>query len=265
MIQEKFLIVVNPAHSEQLALNRIINFAGRYSGLSAHVFAGVESGDLSESGQPTEVIQGRNWLAELLVPLENSGVKFTAELFWSKDWETSILNAARRTGAEMIVLTRSSATDGKNITDSIWSLLRNSAIPVLIITSGAPAKRKNILAAVNMQTTDEEYDALNRKVLLRGQMLAGFYGARLHVVNAYFGSEDFPDRDKVKQIIDIKRQDIHVNMGTPEEIIANVVSEVQADLVIMGTMSRQGIRATLRKNTSEKVIKNLTVDVLTLN
>jgi len=233
--------------------------------MRVHVFVGFEGEDLSEPDQPMEIIRERKWLDELLVPLENSGVKFNAELFWTRDWETSIINAARRAEADMIVISQSSATNKTSITDSSWSLLRNSELPVLTIESGAPDKRENILAAVNMQTTDDEYDALNRKVLLHGKMLAEFYDAKLHVVNAYFDSEDYPDRDKVKRIVDIDRQDIHVQMGKPEEIIAKVTDEVQADLVIMGTMSRRGIRATLRKNTSEKVIKNLTVDVLTLN
>ena len=233
--------------------------------MCVHVFVGFEGDDLSKPDLPMEVIRGRNWLDDLLVPLENSGVKCTAELFWTRDWESSIINAARRTEAELIVISQSSATNKTSIADSIWSLLRNSEIPVLTIEPGAPAKRENILAAVNMQTTDDEYDALNQKVLLHGQMLAGFYDAKLHVVNAYFDSEDYPDRESVKRIIDINRQDIHVDMGKPEEIIANVTKRVQADLVVMGTMARRGIRATLRRNTSEKVIENLTVDVLTLN
>lgn len=267
MLQEKFLVVVDSAHSEHLALNRIANFtAGQlHSGMSIHVFVGFEGQDLSQPDQPMEVIRGQSWLGELLAPLENSGVKFTAELFWTQDWETSIINAARRTEADMIVISKSSAINKKSLTDSIWSLLRNSKVPVLTVESAAPARRENILVAVNMQTTDDEYDQLNRKVLLRGQMLAEFYSARLHVVNAYFDSEDYPDRDKVKRIIDINRQDIHVEMGKPEEIIINLTKQVQADLVIMGTMSRRGIRATLRKNKSEKVIKKLTVDVLTIN
>ncbi len=102
-------------------------------------------------------------------------------------------------------------------------------------------------------------------MLLQGQALAEFYDAKLHVVNAYQDSEDYPDRDNVKRVVDLTRKDIHVNMGTPEAVIAAVADEVQADLVIMGTMSRRGVRATLRRNTSEKIIEQLTVDVLALN
>jgi universal stress protein E len=233
--------------------------------MSVQVFVGFEGEDLSQPDQPMEVIQELNWLDKILAPLEESGVNFVAELIWTRDWETSIINAARRTRADMIVLSRSSATNRKSITDSIWSLLRNSEIPVLIIDSNAPVKRENIVVAVNMQTTDDEYHALNKKVLLHGKKLAEFYDAQLHVVNAYYDSEDFPDRDNVKKIIDIDRKNIHVQVGKPEDIIADVATRLQADLVIMGTMARRGIRATLRRNKSEKVIEKLTVDVLTLN
>jgi hypothetical protein len=128
MAQEKYLVVVDPAHSEHLALNRIVNFAGRkrHSGMSVQVFVGFEGEDLSAPDQPMEVIQGRGWLDETLVPLEESGVNFVAEVIWTRDWETSIINAARRTQANMIVISRSSAITRKRITDSFWSLLWNS-------------------------------------------------------------------------------------------------------------------------------------------
>jgi len=227
---EKFLVVVDPTHSEHLALNRIVNFASRkrHSDMCAHVFVGFEGEDLSEPDQPKDIVRGRDWLGELLLPLENTGIKFTVEQFWAQDWENSIINAARRTQADVIVIPQSSATKSTSIMASIWSLLRNS-------------------------------------VLLHGQMVAEFYDAKLHVVNAYHDNEDYPDRDKVKRIIDIDRRDIHVDMGTPEEIIAKLTNQLQADLVIIGTMARRGIRAALRKNTVERIIKKLTVDVLTLN
>ena len=181
--------------------------------MTAHVFVGFENEDLSDPDQPTEVIRGQNQLAELLSSLGNSGVKYTAELFWTRDWETSIFDVVHRAQAEVIVISQSSPTNKKNLIDSVWSLLRNSKIPVLTIEPGAPAKRENVLAVVNMQTTDDEYHALNRKVLLQAHIVAEFYAAKLHVVNAYHDSEDYPSYDKVKQIIDIDWQDVYVDRG----------------------------------------------------
>lgn len=52
--------------------------------------------------------------------------------------------------------------------------------------------------------------------------MAEFYDAKLHVVNAYYDGEGFPDPDKGKQIIDIDRQDIEVELAKPEEVIAQL-------------------------------------------
>jgi len=267
LTHDNVLVIVEATHSEHLALNRAVQFAARqrHAGMTIHVLVGYEGPDMSDPDRPVEVLRDRAWLDELLAPLEATGVQFRAELFWTQNWEKSIIDAAHRTDSEVILITQSSALNKKGITDSSWSLLRNSDVPVLTVEPGAPDKRENILVAVNMQTTDEEYETLNRKVLMQGQALAEFYGARLHVVNAYQDTEDYPDRDRVKAIVDIRRKDIHVVLGKPEEVIAAVAEKVGADLVIMGTMSRRGIRATLRRNTSEKVIEQLTVDVLTLN
>jgi len=265
--RDNILVVVDAAHSEHLALNRAVQFAGRqrYARTTVHVFVGFEGYDMSDSEQAVEAVRGREWLSELLAPLEQTGVKFEANLVWTQNWEKSIIDATRRTESELVIISRSSAINKTGITDSCWSLLRKSDVPVLTVELDAPAKRKNILAAVNMQSTDETYETLNRKVLLEGKDVAEFYDAKLHVVNAYQDAQDYPDRDKVKRILDIKRKDIHVDMGKPEDVIASVADQVQADLVIMGTKSRQGIRATLRGNTSEKIISQLKVDVLTLN
>ena len=265
--QDNILVVVDSAHSEHLALDRAVKFAGRqrHSAMTVHVLVGYEGHDLSDPDHPVEVTRGRDWLSGLLAPLEETGIEFEVRLLWTLDWEKSIIDTARQTGADVILITQSSAINKKGITDSSWSLLRNSEVPVLTVEPGAPARRENILAAVNMQTMDEEYEALNRKVLLQGQALAEFYDAKLHVVNAYQDSEDYPDRDNVKRVVDLARKDIHVDMGKPEVVIATVADSVQADLVIIGTMSRRGVRATLRRNTSEKIIEQLVVDVLTLN
>ncbi len=144
-------------------------------------------------------------------------------------------------------------------------MLREAKVPVMTIEPGAPDKREVILAAANVQTTNEEHAALNQKVLEQGKEMADFCDAQFHVVNAYQSSEDFPDRDRILRMVDVDRQNIHVDMGQPGEIIDEVARNIGADLVILGTTSRKGLRAAFRRNLSEIVIEKLLIDVLTLN
>ena len=128
--QDNILVVVDSAHSEHLALNRAVNFAARqrHSAMTVHVIVGFEGHDLSESDHTVEVTRGQDWLNQLLAPLEESGVKFEVRLLWTRNWEKSIIDAARRTEADAILITQSSALNKQGITDSCWSLLRNSEI-----------------------------------------------------------------------------------------------------------------------------------------
>jgi nucleotide-binding universal stress UspA family protein len=102
-------------------------------------------------------------------------------------------------------------------------------------------------------------------VLTQAKNTAAFYDAEFHVCNAYQSSEDFPDRDHILRMVDIDRQNIHVDMGPPGEVIDEVARKVGADLVILGTTSKRGLRAAFRRNVSEIVIEKLLIDVLTVN
>jgi universal stress protein E len=248
-------------------MERIVKIASkaRETPLGIHLFIGFESADKADSEISWEVVVGREWIREMQAPLREIGADFISEVFWTTDWERSIMDAAKRSGAEMILMSEASAEHKSGLTDSKWSLLRQAEIPVEIVRLGTEVKRDSILAAVNLQSSDPLSEELNLKVLEKGYLLAEYYGAEFHVVNAYKDSEDFPDRSVVQRLVDIPLENIHRDMGKPEDIIAEVAEKVGADLVILGTKARTGLRATLRGNTSEKVMNKLKVDVMTLN
>jgi universal stress protein E len=63
---------------------------------------------------------------------------------------------------------------------------------------------------------------------------------------------------------DISVVNTHVKEGLPETVIAQVAAELDAELVILGTIGRTGISAALIGNTAEHVIDQLNCDVLAL-
>jgi universal stress protein E len=58
---------------------------------------------------------------------------------------------------------------------------------------------------------------------------------------------------------------VHVEDGPPDRVIAAVAGQIDADIVVIGTLARQGFAAVMRGNTSERVIAALPQDVMTLN
>lgn len=266
MDKRKFLVIVDPSHERQIALERMVEIIRQRQEreLNVHLFIGFESDDRT-ADLPDEVVRGREWRRELIRPLIELNAEFTAEFFWTRNWRESIINAAKRYDCDVIMLSKSSAENRRGFTDSKWELLRRAQSEVVVVGSDTAGPLRSVLAAVNIQSEDSLNVALNRKILERGKYLADFYDAEYHVANAYKDSEDFPDRSIIQRLVDLPRENIHRDMGKPEDVISAIAQKTGADIVVMGAKGRKGLVGALKGNTSEKVMEKLTVDVLVLN
>ena len=267
MEKRKFLVVVDPAHERHLALERMLDvIRQRAEWVSEyHLLIGVEPPDKADPNTPNETVRSREWCNELLSPLDEFGVDYTAQFFWTRDWRQSIADAAEKHGCDTIMLCEASAEHKTGVTDSKWELVRRAKCDVVIVDEGTTGPIKCILAAVNTQVKDSVHQALNKKILERGQFLANYFEADFHVVNAYKDSEDFPDRDAIARVIDLPVENIHRDMGKPEDVIALVAEKVSADMVVLGISPRQGLAATFSSHTTEKVMEKITIDVVALS
>ncbi len=149
--------------------------------------------------------------------------------------------------------------------ESKWKVLKKATCPVLLVRPDAAEQRKIILAAVNFQAIGDQQKLLNANILARGKWLAENYGAELHVVNAYKDSLNYPDRGKLAKETGLPSKNIHVVPGYTDEAVAKTAKDINADLVVMGTLGQTGQTATRRGNTAERVISNLDVDVVVVN
>lgn len=235
-------------------------------GVKIHLFISYEMDKLSRGRGAFEFYCDNNWFAELAKQLVAENIPYTAEVFWTEDWHHSILDAVERHGVGLIIM--SDYTTEKNQNDlsaSKWSLLRVSECPVLIVHPTAKLQRKTILAAVNMQTTNPRYVELNEKILRMSRLIATSYGAEKHVVNAYEDSMEYPDRGRLLRETETPQENVHIQQGNPTTIIATVADDIDADVVVIGTLSRRGIMAAMRGNKSEEIIRRLNRDVMVLN
>lgn len=267
MEKRKFLVVVDPSHERHLALERMLDIARQRSEWISdfHLLVGFEGADKADPDAPKEVIRGKDWLDNLLAPVNELGVEYTVEFFWTADWRKSITDAADRFQCDTIMLCEASAEHKRGITDSKWDLVRQARSDVVIVDEGTEAPIKCILAAVNTQAKDEGHQALNDRILERGKFLAEYFGAEYHVVNAYTDSENFPDRQRIARMSGLPRENIHRDMGKPEDVIAATAETVGADMVILGISPRTGLSAKFASHTTEKVMEKITVDVVALN
>lgn len=176
------------------------------------------------------------------------------------------------------------------IGDTGWELLRKCPCNVLLLgqqPSGAIPKK--ILVSLDAAAEDPRHIALNRKIFAAAASLAiklnasltaihcwAIYGETL--VRDYMSAAEFRDIEDATRALGEKGlqslcaelthkpKEIHLKLlrGLPNSEIPGFANENQFDLVVMGTVARQGISGALLGNTAEEVLPQLHGSILAI-
>ncbi len=175
-------------------------------------------------------------------------------------------------------------------------LMRKSPVPVWILNPATTTPPKQVLAAIDVSTSNDESTAFNRRILDLAQTAAQVSGANLHLLSAWHlvGEETMRHSPFLK--IEARRVDellvsaeervsrhqkellrwfaqsypdtsppqCHIVKGVAREVIPIFVDETNIDLAVMGTIGRTGIPGLLIGNTAESVLSEVNCSVLTV-
>lgn len=164
-------------------------------------------------------------------------------------------------------------------------LLRYCNAPLLLV------KHSNwttfpVLAAVDVQAEDEQHIALNKAIIESADFMSHLSGSELHTVSVHTiyslsaaidvpnidinsinaNSADYHQQklDKLVGEYKVNATKNHVIGGLPEHEIPNMTKQIDAQLVVIGTVTRKGIAAAFMGNTVESVLAELNCEVLAL-
>ena len=261
------IVAIDPMDSNQYGLERAIEMnAVLEGGINIHLFITTEMDKVRKAEDSFEFTCEGEWYGELTKPMADRGIDYTAQLTWTDNWHRSINAAAEKQNADLIIMSDYTSENSQTeLTPSQWALLRASKCPVMIVYPNTGLENKTVLAAVNMQTDNPRYAELNEKINTFSNLLADKYDAEKHIVNAYDDGMEYPDRAKLIRDTNTKQENIHVKQGSPRAIISETATEINANIVVIGTLARSGIMAAMRGNKSEKIIRDLKCDVMVLN
>jgi universal stress protein E len=62
----------------------------------------------------------------------------------------------------------------------------------------------------------------------------------------------------------ISKENVHIKQGEPERVIPSIANDLKADLTIVGTIGRKGLKGKLIGNTAEGILGRLYTDILTI-
>ncbi len=266
---EKLFVVVDPSDTVQIALERALIMGKKHQvPPELYVFVGVDGEGTDLRATNDNLFRSQEWFDSVIrKPITAAGMQCTIEVSWSQEWQKAIVQSAKRFGAERIYLPVHPRTNVSRFTfsEAKWGILKTAPCPVVLIQPGAQPERRKVLAAVNFQAIKDEQKALNQSILYWARTVADIYKAELHVVNAYRDSMNYPDRGNLANKSQLPGDRIHVDEGYTSDVVGDVAKRINADLVVMGTLGQNGLIATRRGNTAERVIAALTQDVMVVN
>lgn len=294
----RILVVIDPTENNQKALSRAMELASKLPSSKVTVYLTIYdfSYEMTTMLSPDEresmrnaVIQDRHdWLAELVAETKTTYENIETKVVWHNRPFESIIRTVIEGEYDVVV----KATHEHDVLKSViftptdWHLLRKCPCSVLLVKEHAWPEDGKILAAVNAGTEDEDHQALNTSIIKQAQFMGSLLHSKTHLVNAYPPTPmniavEIPEFDpseynstmkhhhqtslsKLAVENDIEPEALHCDEGMPEDVIPRIAKELDAELVVIGTVGRNGISAALIGNTAEHVIDNLNCDLLAI-
>ncbi|MFT7560398.1 MAG: universal stress protein E [Flavobacteriales bacterium] len=266
---ERIFVVVDPSDTSHAALERVLKTAVQHTTPpNLKIFVAVDGDSVDTRCVNDNLCRDQSWFGkEIKQKVEALNLEYSIEVSWSAEWQKSILQASKRFAADRIYLPvhERSASSRFTFSESKWDLLKTTDCPTVLIQPGATGDRKVILVAVNVQALEDQQRELNASIIKWGKEVAAIYDADLHVVNAYQDSLNYPDRGILARETGLESDKVHVSQGYTDEAVSKIANELNADLVIMGTLGQNGLTRSRRGNTAERVIAALAQDVMVVN
>ncbi|MBB3169906.1 universal stress protein [Simiduia aestuariiviva] len=285
MNAQTLLVVIDPLTDDQMALSRAVAIA-LCTKSRIHLFCCTyldeqELGKFSsrKDAKHTQLTETRTWLDELAAPLLAQDIPVSCEVVWNQKWEIMVAQAAGRIGAALIVKTsfkHSTLERAIKRTSDVY-LMRTAPCPVMLVKSDEAWQNGIILAAVSLEENRPEHEQLNNVIFSQARKIAAATNSELHLVSALDSTPEliklfqWTDESEqapvelVAQRFGLPARQIHLIEGTAKDVLTDTVQALHADLIIMGTVARSGLVATVLGNTAEKVLDLLEVDLLTVS
>ncbi len=266
----KLFVVIDPTTDNQAALLNAEWIASQNSDIALHVYEAIFSARDNADAEALErvvVARHRAWIESLVEPMRAAGNDVAVEVEWTTEWRDAIAPAAQRAGADLIIKSASvrSGAERRLLKTADWTLLRQAHCPVYLVKKDSIETGARVLLALDIKAKDETHDQLNERVIDFGKLLVRHVpDSSLHAVNAYANADSFVYPGDVAARIGIDKTCSHAVEGTPDKVIAEVAEEIDAGIVVLGTASRDGLKAAVIGNTAEKILDAVNTNILTV-
>ncbi len=279
----KLFVVIDPEEEVDSGLERCKELAPN-ADLDIHVCSFVQS-DVAKAFART-MAERKQALEHSVRPFSDIGYQVTSEVVPFTRLYESIIEQAIKSGADFVLKPMRQHSIARRIimTSTDWNLVRFCPKPLYLVNGATEVHSKPVLAAIDVENPDDEHAQLNEIVAQQAKVLGGVLEGPVHCVNSWHvspaviaaGSADPTPYEigRDMQVDHIKKTKafavshglpesaVNVGEGTPAQVVHDVAKEIDAGVLVIGTVARSGISGLLIGNTAEAVLEGSTTDVL---
>jgi len=265
--ENRILAVIDPTRVDQWSLRKALTVAKNRN--DPKVFAYLCAYSETKCNDPerlraVEIQRYEIWLKEILADYADAGIPIEPVVEWHADWREGVCIAAARTRSGLVI--KRASGDPGALGNSDRRLIRGLDGSALFLVKRDPDMNlNNVLIAIDLNAKDKSHLELNETIMALGTRIRGdSKGIQLHSISAYEKSEGFKHPPDIAKKLGISRAQAHVVRGSAAEVIPQMANSINADLVIVGNVSRRGLSGVAIGNTAEKILEEIESDVLIL-
>jgi universal stress protein E len=227
-------------------------------------------------------------LERLAGPLAGVGIDVHVRCRWDYPVHESIVREAVREKADLVIVGshRHGAAARLVLSNTDWQVVRLCPCPVLLVKTTRRYERPRVLVSVDPFHSHAKPAALDARLLAAGDGLANAFGGKLHAAHFYslgtplstgFMIEPLPlpveiaeqhaadARAAFEALVssyDLSTRRKHVLAGLPVDELPELAEKIDAHVVVMGAVSRSGLKRLFIGHTAERVLDALKCDVM---
>jgi len=296
----RILVIVDPTSDAQPAAERAIQLAGQL-GATVELFvcdydqhlAGARFYDADTLQSAREELIGRHLrrLNELASTFESQDVAISVDARWDHPLDEGIARKVAEVEPYLVVKDTHyhSAIKRSIISNTDWKLIQNCPAPLLLVKPRAISGNPRVIAAVDPVHAHDKPAELDNRILARAEELCTATAGELHVFHAFDPTPAIaaaattmvtpisaPVREVTEALEQRHRQalddllrehplrefKLHVHQGAPHTLLIALADHMNADIVVMGAVSRSSLKRVFIGSTAERVLDHLPCDLL---
>jgi universal stress protein E len=297
--QQRVLVVVDPTASFHPAIERAAWLA-RHAPARIELFISDYAPELVDTrshgvaaaqARAAVLERHRSRLEQLATPLRTGGLAVDIDVRWDYPLHDSIVRKAQDMGADLVVKDTHyhSVLKRSIFSNTDWTLIRNCAATLWLVKPRPPGQKPCFVAAVDPLHERDKPADLDNRILATATKLTQALGGELHVFHAFdvaatiavstdsmtmpiaLPIAEFADAMRAEHTEAVERlckqhgvpaERTHIHQGGTRQLLLTLTEQLRADAVVMGAISRSGLKGLFLGNTAEDVLDRLHCDLV---